>query len=472
MKTLNESYTFFEKLNLEDLKKLTCLRPDIRYNVKVQAGIIDQYNYYYNKVDNGFVVPTGLVEYLGYYKKPEIPRSHREKLTEIIDSFGLPFKPYDYQYNAVIEAYFYRRLFIKAATGAGKSLIIGLITKLLTKANLKGIIIVPNIGLTKQFDDDIKSYKLNIETRLIGGENNIKEFDKPLTISTWQSVSRMKSELSKLDFVIVDEAHGIKGNELFDICNKCQNAKYKIGLSGTLPEEDDDMMKLMSTFGVPKTYITPRGLIDRGLATDVKINIIKLDYKNLIINSDQYSSHLKAIKEYKPRTDFIVKLSDQVSKSGNTLVLFQHTQHGFDLFYGLFHLRKLESDRRTYKDLIQQKFNHIYFINGLIEGENREIIRKILENETNAIIVANYAVMSTGVNIKALHNMILASPLKSYTTITQSIGRGLRLHKDKEIFKLYDISDQIGFFKHQLNHRLQKSYNPEGYDIFTSSYTI
>ena len=66
MKTLNESYTFFEKLNLEDLKKLTCLRPDIRYNVKVQAGIIDQYNYYYNKVDNGFVVPTGLVEHLGY----------------------------------------------------------------------------------------------------------------------------------------------------------------------------------------------------------------------------------------------------------------------------------------------------------------------------------------------------------------------------------------------------------------------
>ena len=58
---------------------------------------------------------------------------------------------------------------------------------------------------------------------------------------------------------------------------------------------------------------------------------------------------------------------------------------------------------------------------------------KKIERE-NQILISNYSLMSTGVNIKALFNCILASPMKAYTTITQTIGRGLRLHPDKKMF--------------------------------------
>lgn len=65
----------------------------------------------------------------------------------------------------------------------------------------------------------------------------------------------------------------------------------------------------------------------------------------------------------------------------------------------------------------------------------------------------------------------MASPLKSYTTISQSIGRLVRLHESKEEANIYDIVDDLGtrkptgpFWK-QYQERLQKSYNPEGIPV-------
>jgi len=52
-------------------------------------------------------------------------------------------------------------------------------------------------------------------------------------------------------------------------------------------------------------------------------------------------------------------------------------------------------------------------------------IKKI--EKQGQILVSGYQILSTGVNIKRLFNMVLGSPMKSYTTITQSIGRLMRL---------------------------------------------
>lgn len=96
-------------------------------------------------------------------------------------------------------------------------------------------------------------------------------------------------------------------------------------------------------------------------------------------------------------------------------------------------------------------------------------IQKIeIENQS---IIANFALLSTGVNIKKLHNLVLASPMKSYNTITQSIGRGMRLHPSKSEFNVYDIVDSFGIrkpggiFYKQYQHRLATSYNPEQFPV-------
>ena len=73
----------------------------------------------------------------------------------------------------------------------------------------------------------------------------------------------------------------------------------------------------------------------------------------------------------------------------------------------------------------------MFYIHGKTEVEDREAVRSIVENETDAIIIASYGVFSTGINIRNLHNIIFASPSKSKVRVLQSIGRGLRVSDSK-----------------------------------------
>lgn len=471
IKKLNESFSFINKLSEEEIQKLIIRKQNYQYNYMAQMNSYYSFERFFKKIENGYIVPNGILEYLGYYKKPEIPSEYRNKLEDIVKS-KCKLEARDYQLNAIIDALVYKKLFIRAATGAGKSLIIGLIIKLLIDKGLKGILVVPNVSLTNQFKSDLESYELDIDFNVIGGTNSAKDLTKPLTITTWQSlknVQNLNEILKNIGFIIVDEAHGAKADVIFNIVNKCINTEYKIGLTGTIPEGEVNVMRLQSVFGNLMNYITPRGLIERGLATEAKVKMIYL--MNEKIQGD-YPSQLKVIKESYKRTRLISSITDTISEKGNTLVLFQHTKHGLDLFYEILKIRNVEYNDKTYKDLVQQKINNIFFINGLIDGEQREIVRNILEKAENAILVANYATLSTGVNIKKLNNLILASPLKSYVTITQSLGRLLRTHESKSIVNIFDIVDNSTIFRRQAKERIEKSYEPEGYEIEKINYVF
>jgi type I site-specific restriction endonuclease len=103
-------------------------------------------------------------------------------------------------------------------------------------------------------------------------------------------------------------------------------------------------------------------------------------------------------------------------------------------------------------------------------------IQKI--QKRNNILIASFPILSTGVNIKRLHNMIFSSPMKSFTTITQSIGRGMRLHNDKDEFNVYDLVDNFGVYKpsgiffKQYTHRKSTSYNPEEFPIIEREFNL
>ena len=116
----------------------------------------------------------------------------------------------------------------------------------------------------------------------------------------------------------------------------------------------------------------------------------------------------------------------------------------------------------------------VFFIHGGVDTEERELVRQIAEEESNAIIVASYGTFSTGINIKNLHNIIFASPSKSRIRNLQSIGRVLRKSKEKVSATLYDIADDITHNSkrnYTLNHLVEriKIYNEENfnYEIIT-----
>lgn len=465
------------------MKRLQVERPGAYFDPRVKRGLIPPYDCLYNVVDGALIVPIGLTYFLGKYgvQAPhKAPEFTFEDIQKYLGSLDLPFTPYKHQVHAFYESLLRRNGVNLMCTGSGKSLTISLLADFLRIHGRNGLLVVPNVNLLTQFKSDIKDYNLMDlynNTFTIGGGQTIRDFSHPFTISTWQSLMNSKKEMINFDYILVDETHKAKGEQLQDIIQKSINAEYKLGFTGTLNDNELDRMTLFGLFGEPKTYIRTHGLVELGLATPVEINAVQFLYndhdKALFRHTKGYAKQLTFIKEHERRNHFIATLSSRLSQDGNTLVLFQHTAHGKELFTQIMN-KKYPDVKITNKDIVGknaydfQRQYKVYFINGEVDAKIREQVRLILEHDTDAILVANYAVLSTGVNIKNLHNMILASPMKSFTTITQSIGRGVRLHISKSLFKVYDLVDKFtpkGTFMKQYLQRKEQSYMSEGFPI-------
>jgi superfamily II DNA or RNA helicase len=151
-----------------------------------------------------------------------------------------------------------------------------------------------------------------------------------------------------------------------------------------------------------------------------------------------YQQEIDYIVTYEKRNKFITNLA--LDQDGNTLVLFQYVEkHGKPLYNMI--KEKAHSRRK------------IFYVSGETGTDVREDVRRITENEKNAIIVASLGTFSTGINIRNLHNIIFASPSKSQIKILQSIGRGLRKSDDGRATKLFDVADDL-HWKSRKNYTL------------------
>ena len=365
----------------------------------------------------------------------------------------------DYQRHAFNIAITSNRAIFLSPTASGKSLIIYLIAcyylSILRKQRV--LVIVPTVSLVLQMKKDFEEYagkSLDIHSITAGVD---KVTTSPVVISTWQSIYKMlKDWFKQFGCVIGDEVHLFKATSLKSIMEKLIDCKYRFGFTGTLDGSLTNKVTLEGLFGPVKQVTTSAELMDQGHIANLKIKAIILQYPSearMIARKFSYQDEMDFLVRNEKRNKFIRNLS--LSLDGNSLVLFQYVEkHGQILF-----------DMVSNKDPKRK----IFFVHGGVEGDDREKIRGIVENETNAIIVASYGTFSTGINIRNLHNVVLASPSKSRVRILQSIGRGLRIGDEKDTMTLYDLADDLKY-KAQTNYTLQhfmeriNIYNEQGFD--------
>jgi superfamily II DNA or RNA helicase len=369
-----------------------------------------------------------------------------------LDTLKLNLEPRDYQINALVHAIRKNRGLLLSPTASGKSFIIYLLTRYYASRTL---IIVPTTSLVSQLASDFTDYGFASDKyvhRIYSGQD--KQTDKPITISTWQSIYKLpKAYFEQFDVVIGDEAHLFKAKSLMSIMDKLGNCKYRFGFTGTLDGTQTHQLVLEGLFGPVKRVTATHELIEKKHLAEFDIKSIVLTYLDDVkknVSKMNYHDELSFIISYQPRNNFLKNLA--LSLDGNTLLLFQFVDNHGKVLYDL--ISKEAKDRK------------VFFVSGSIDGEERERIRKIVETEKNAIIVASFGTFSTGVNIKNLHSIIFASPSKSRIRILQSIGRGLRKSETKTNSILYDIADDLSWKSkqnHTLRHYLEriKTYNEE-----------
>ena len=404
---------------------------------------LEQKGYDYEVLeDKYFGRPTDIEEYVT-----------PEGTAAFIRSLRLPYKVRDYQLRGIYTAIKFRRKLLLSPTGSGKSLIIYALVRwhLLKKREI--LIIVPTVSLVEQLYKDFIEYGWNVRDvhKIMGGVE--KYTDQPVVISTWQSIYKEpKKFFERFDVIIGDEAHQYKAKSLTGILTKCYDAKYRVGLTGTLDGMEAHQLVLEGLFGRVDRVTKTVELMKQGHLTPLRVRVVLL--RHGWVPFDHYQQEMEYLCMHTRRSSFITNLA--LDLKGNTLVLFNYIEkHGEPLWEMINN--KVSKDRK------------IFFIHGGVDAVEREEARAICEREKDAIILASYGTFSTGINIRNLHNVIFASPSKSRVRNLQSIGRVLRKGDNKAQAVLYDIADDCSK-DHQYNYTLRhlseriKIYDEEKFD--------
>jgi superfamily II DNA or RNA helicase len=412
-----------------------------------------------------------------------------EKVQEFVDEFykdhklpdGKDFMPYDHQVDAIFQLLKYQYGIVEIATAGGKSLVFGtLIFYYLTHINpdAKFLLIVPNISLVTQFYNDLGDYnygfngtdnKLPLDIRIdeVMSDKPRKYRDdekKPnIFIGTYQSLEKWPREwFRQFDVIATDEAHTAKANTLISILTRTfGSAKIRFGMSGTYPGKNTvEILTIQSLLGPKLINISAKKLMDKGLISNVKIKAILLHHDNRKFAEGVYNIRKRGdgqkawqlereyVQKSEKRKIFIKKLTDKFKS--NSLILFHTIDYGTELFNYL-------KDNCIGKD--------VFYIDGSTSMEKRNYIKKIMEDTSGnvKILVASFGTTSTGVNIKAITNIIFAQGFRSDQVIRQSIGRGLRLHSEKNKLVVFDIVD---IFSEDFKTILWKQYESRRDDIY------
>jgi superfamily II DNA or RNA helicase len=424
-------------------------------NKRIYVGLLDkivafceQLGYTYEFIDNKFY---GLPFEVNEMISMEGVKDYMASITT--------FRPRDYQVEAVHDALRYNRKLLISPTASGKSFMIYSVVRFHVGMKRKVLLVVPTTSLVEQMFKDFQDYGWDAENhchRIYAGRERVNTNE--VTITTWQSVYQLdRSFFEEYDVVIGDEAHLFKSKSLIGIMDKLHHAKYRYGFTGTLDGTQTHKWVLEGLFGPSYKVTQTKKLQDEGHLAKLDIQCIVLKHKPQ--KFDVFEDEIQFLIGHPTRNKFISNLA--LDLKGNTLILYARVEaHGAVLYDDLNN--RAEEDRK------------VFFIHGGVDAEDREEVRRITEEQNNAIIVASYGTFSTGINIKNLHNVIFASPSKSRIRNLQSIGRVLRKGKNKVKAKLFDIADDTTYNSRKnytLNHFIErvKIYNQEqfNYDIST-----
>ena len=338
-------------------------------------------------------------------------------------------------------------------TGGGKTLTIAtLIHNIINKTkggkDFRCLLLVPDRGLVQQTYSDFEEYnvpftfcrwtsqyKLDTNVNVVIASNQIvqSQFDD----HSW---------IEHVDLVVIDEAHKVKHkNKIGKLISKIYtNNKY--GFTGTLPEEQMDRWSIIGKTGPVYYEKGSNELREEGFLTSAEVKILKIEYKKkpkTYFKDDEFTSTAR----YKAELDFLYeseyrnKIIKQVSSNfkNNILILVNHIAHGEILLDTLNNI----SDRE------------VHFVQGSVEVDDREKIKKSMENNNGVICIAMSSIFSTGINIKNIHMIIFASGGKAFIRLVQSIGRGLRKHHSKDKLIIIDLADQLHYGISHLTKRLE-----------------
>ena len=306
------------------------------------------------------------------------------------------------------------------------------------------LVIVHKEFLLEQWLERIREF---LPTATLGRiQGDTIDVDKDIVIGMLQSISMKEyppETFRSFGLTIIDETHHIAAdvfsNALFKIVTP-----YMLGLSATM-ERKDGLSKVFKLFLGDIVYSASRERTQVFIhkvtytTSDVEFNEVITNFKG----DTNYTSMIKRISEFGPRTEAILSLLTELRRDPTThqVMILAHTKYLLKYLYEAIESRGIGTVG--------------YYVGGMKNAD-------LKDTETKEIIVATYAMAEEALDIKTLSTLILATPK---TDVTQAVGRILRIKHEKPV--VMDIVDPHATFVNQWKKR-RAYYLSQGYTVMES----
>lgn len=411
-------------------------------------------------ITNQGKVEIGLLEeVINFCESKDISFNLEDKIKQILypsltktnnTPYDLKLELRDYQQDIVNTCINQGRGTVVLATAGGKTLTMASLLEFYYtnySKNFRCLIIVPDLGLANQTKNDFKDYNTSFTTSKWTGKDKL-DLSTNVIVSNLGILQSSKQDISwikHIDILIVDEVHKVRrGNKVNKILQNVKTSN-RFGFTGTLPPDNLDKWNIFGKIGPQLYEKMAHELRDDNYVAKAKVHVLELNYNTPTgeiyhgTNSNAYYiQENEFIRSSIYRNNLIAKLCNKLDNNG--LILVDYIEHGEFL---------LEALQKTCKN------KDVYFIQGSVDTEQRKQIQDYMEEQKNVIVIAISKIFSTGINIKNLHYIIFAGGGKAKIKIVQSIGRGLRLHIDKEELIIFDIADNLRYGQRHVEQRLR-----------------
>jgi len=380
----------------------------------------------------------------------------------ILTSAKKEFSLRDYQRDLIVQLKRtgYRGVIV-LPTGAGKT-IVGL--ELIRRLKVRTLIVVPTIDLMMQWANKIIDM-LEADKQFIGFYGGGRKELKEITIATYRSASSMVFLKKAIDFfglVIFDEAHHLPASSHREIARRLL-APYRIGLTATMPRENDRVQYLEMFIGPIIRGAGVDELVKRKVLADFKIKTIKVKLSRS--EKERMKALLSKYIEY-IRSNVLVK--DRLKAFQIVVKKAIHDPWALEALFSLkkarriallprekiFVLERILKKHKYDKVLIFTRSSStaclISYLFGIPNITHKtppdvryQLLRMLKNGELSKIVSSK--VLEEGIDIPDIGVVIIVSGTASDREMIQRIGRALRFKTRKAI--IYELITKTKYEK-------------------------